>query len=48
MKQVWAQACGVRKATLLVVLVNCPRGQEVNMQAAPGTLTRQRYWQGRG
>ncbi|CAI9158751.1 unnamed protein product [Rangifer tarandus platyrhynchus] len=48
MKRVWAQACGVRKATSLVVLVNCSRGQEVNMQASPGTLTRQRCWQGRG
>ena len=47
-KRVWAQACGGRKATLLVVLVSCPRGQEVSTQAAPGTLTRQRYWQGRG
>ena len=28
--------------------MSCPWGQEVNTQAAPGTLTRQRYWQGRG
>lgn len=48
MKRVWAHACGVRKATSLFILVSCPRGQEVNTQAAPGTLTRQRYWQGRG
>lgn len=48
MKRVWAHACGVRKATSLFILVSCPRGQEVNTQASPGTLTRQRYWQGRG
>ena len=31
----------------LVLLVSCPRGQ-VNTQAAPGTLIRQRCWQGSG
>lgn len=32
----------------LVLLVSCPRGQEVNTQAAPGTLIRQHCWQGSG
>lgn len=47
MKRVWAHAC-VRKAMSLVLLVSCPRGQEVNTQAAPGTLIRQHCWQGSG